>query len=155
MPGEHLGILTERDRECPQQPLPPHSQQRLVVRGDRLGETRQCRPGVGAQHRIAGQVIRIVGGQVQRGVERLLQIRGGPPLESFLTDGHIAAVAPGQPDVVAHLLFHRQREELLDRSQHLLEQRLVDAGAADVEEADLRCRPADLGGHPLLLGTLR
>jgi hypothetical protein len=61
-------------------------------------------------------------------------------------------VAARQPDVAAHLLLDRQREELLRRGQHPVEERLVDTRPADVEEPDVARRGTEFGGHPFALG---
>jgi len=115
-------------------------------------EARQVGPDVGTQHRVARQVVGVVDGQVQRGVEGLLVVGGA---EALLADRDVAAVAPRQPDVTAHLLVERQREELLRRGQQSVEERVVHPGSGDVEESDLAGRCADLSGDAFAVGALR
>lgn len=135
----------------------PDLEYRVVVVGHGLCEARQVRPRVRTQHRVARQVVGIVGGQVERGVERLLEVghgvRGG--FDTLLPDRHVAPMTAGQTDVASHLLLERQREELLGGGEHAVERGLVDAGTADVEEADFACRPSDLGRDPVALGGVR
>jgi hypothetical protein len=147
--GERIGIFPERHRERPQQTV-ADIEHRLVVGGHRIGEASQLRPCVRPEHRVAREIIGVVVGQVQRGVEGLLHL-GHPGREALLTRGDVTPMAFGQPDVVAHLLLERQAEELLRRRQHAFEQRVVDARAAHVEEPDFAGRLADLARHPLAL----
>jgi hypothetical protein len=58
---------------------------RVVVGGHHIGEAPQVRPRVGAEHRVSRKIVGVVGGQIQRGVECLLQI-GSSGFDALLAD---------------------------------------------------------------------
>jgi len=149
---EQLRFLPQRQREAAQQPA-PERHAGVVPGGDGGLKAGQVRPLVGAEKGRAGEDVGVVGRQLEPAVVRLLAVARAAG-EDLLALRHIAAVAARAADVDPHLLLERQGEEALRHLEQVGEQLRVDAGARDVEKADLASCAAQLVGY-LVLGVRR
>ena len=132
------------------------SQDILVVAVPRPSRKPGRFPGqtLGPQHDVAGQIIGVVVGQLERDLIAFLQVRlrvgvGGEEVAG----GNVAAVALHLLGVELHLLVQRQVEEPLGLTDQLVDPAPRDAVVDEVEEADMtagapRSRPPRARGPP-------
>ena len=147
---EEVRGLAERQGQRPEEQSADVHGTRVVV-GDGLGEAVDLGPQVRAEHRIAGQVVRVVGRQVEGGVECLLPVHRAVVGDLF-TRGDVPPMTPRPADVRAHLHVIGQGEEGLRDGEQVLEGGVGDARSGQVAEADVAGHGPQFVGDPHQVG---